>query len=61
MLIFFYFSSLTCRNTLTYEPLVELLSNGQFICWGGDVKDQEAWDGESKHLSLNPGPSTASN
>jgi FAS-associated factor 2 len=40
------------RGTLTNPAFVKLLSDNNFLVWGGDVRDREAWSGKSNLQSL---------
>ena len=33
------------RHTLTDPTLVELLHKHEFVVWGGDVRERDAWSG----------------
>ena len=34
-----------CRRTLTDPDLINLLAQEDVICWGGDVRDRDAYQG----------------
>jgi hypothetical protein len=34
------------RTTLTDPQFVNFLQNNDFITWGGDIRDKEAWNSE---------------
>ena len=34
------------RNVLTDPDLVRVLTDNQFIVWGGDIRDREAYQGK---------------
>ena len=40
-----------CRTTLTDPQFVDFLQSNDFITWGGDIRDKEAWSSESYSLT----------
>ena len=39
-----------CSTTLTDPDLVNLMHENDFLVWGGDIRDRDAWSGTYLYL-----------